>query len=75
MTIQRYIDDLVECKLIDEKIGRLYVEGYEKARFSEEETGEEQYKEFMKLVAVLLRMIRKNEVHYQDETKNKGEMI
>ncbi|CAG8467048.1 6615_t:CDS:2 [Paraglomus occultum] len=69
MTIQRYIDYLVECRLIDKRIGRLYVEGYEKARFSEEETGEEHYKEFMRLVAVLLRMIRKNEVYYKSEIK------
>ena len=73
MTTQRYIDYLVECKLIDKIIGRLYVEGYERARFSEEETGEEHYKEFMRLVAVLLRMIRKNEIYYKSEIKEEVE--
>ncbi|KAG9290727.1 hypothetical protein G9A89_011690 [Geosiphon pyriformis] len=57
ISIQRYIDFLIEHNMIDRRIGHLYIEGYERARFSDDEFSEQQYTEFMKLVTVLLRMI------------------
>jgi len=55
MSVQRYIDFLVEHGIIDRELGHAYVEGYEQARFSDEEFPEERYTEFMKLVIQLLR--------------------
>ncbi|PKY44250.1 hypothetical protein RhiirA4_513110 [Rhizophagus irregularis] len=55
MSVQRYIDFLVEHGIIDRELGNAYVEGYERARFSDEEVPEEQYIKFMKLVIQLLR--------------------
>ncbi|CAG8432878.1 4707_t:CDS:10 [Diversispora eburnea] len=50
MSVKRFIEFLVENKAIDYNLGYAYVEGYEKARFSEDEILEENYTEFMKLV-------------------------
>ncbi|CAI2164810.1 300_t:CDS:2 [Funneliformis geosporum] len=55
MSVQRYIDFLIEHKKIDRELGHAYVEGYERARFSDDEVPEEQYIKFMKLVLQLLR--------------------
>ncbi|CAG8651486.1 13053_t:CDS:2, partial [Acaulospora colombiana] len=57
MSVQRFIDFLIEHKIIDRNLGHAYVEGYEMARFSDEEIPEEQYTEFMKLVLQLLRKL------------------
>ncbi|CAG8538113.1 4119_t:CDS:2, partial [Funneliformis mosseae] len=56
MSVQRYIDFLIEHK-IDRELGHAYVEGYERARFSDDEVPEEQYIKFMKLVLQLLRQL------------------
>ncbi|CAG8446967.1 16824_t:CDS:2, partial [Acaulospora morrowiae] len=61
MSAQRFIDFLIENKAIDRNLGHAYVEGYERARFSDEEIPEEQYTEFMKLVVQLLRKLGFNE--------------
>ncbi|RIA98504.1 hypothetical protein C1645_812560 [Glomus cerebriforme] len=55
MSVQRYINFLIEHNIIDRELGHAYVEGYERARFSDEEVPEEQYTKFMKLVIQLLR--------------------
>jgi hypothetical protein len=57
MSVQRYVDFLTEHEIIDRKLGLAYVEGYERARFSDEEVPEEQYTEFMKIVIQLLRQL------------------
>ena len=57
MSVQRYIDFLMEHEIIDRELGHAYVEGYERARFSDEEVPEEQYTKFMKLVIQLLRQL------------------
>ena len=56
MSVQRYIDFLIENK-IDRELGHAYIEGYERARFSDDEVPEEQYIKFMKLVLQLLRQL------------------
>ncbi|RHZ77636.1 hypothetical protein Glove_174g121 [Diversispora epigaea] len=55
MSVKRFIEFLVENRAIDYNLGYAYVEGYEKARFSEDEILEENYTEFMKVVFNLLR--------------------
>ncbi|CAG8538519.1 19344_t:CDS:2, partial [Dentiscutata erythropus] len=60
MSVQRYIDLLIEHRVIDRGLGHAYVEGYERARFSEDEVPQEQYTEFMKLVLQLLRRLGYN---------------
>ncbi|CAG8598258.1 11411_t:CDS:2, partial [Scutellospora calospora] len=57
MSVQRYIDLLIEHKAIDRGLGHAYVESYERARFSEDEVSQKQYTEFMKLVLQLLRRL------------------
>ncbi|CAG8792444.1 32199_t:CDS:2, partial [Racocetra persica] len=60
MSVQRYIDLLIEHRVIDRGLGHAYVEGYERARFSEDEVSQEQYTQFMKLVFQLLRRLGYN---------------
>ncbi|CAG8572735.1 10790_t:CDS:2 [Cetraspora pellucida] len=60
MSVQRYIDFLIEHRAIDRGLGHAYVECYERARFSEDEISQEQYTEFMKLVLQLLRRLGYN---------------
>ncbi|RIB01749.1 hypothetical protein C2G38_2126839 [Gigaspora rosea] len=60
MSVQRYIDLLIEHRAIDRNLGHAYVEGYERARFSEDEIHQEHYTEFMKLVLQLLRRLGYN---------------
>ncbi|CAH1765990.1 7367_t:CDS:2 [Entrophospora sp. SA101] len=57
MSVKRYIDFLIESKVIDDTLGHAYVERYEWARFSNDEIPEEKYREFMKIVLRLLRQL------------------
>ncbi|CAG8459631.1 1473_t:CDS:2 [Ambispora leptoticha] len=59
MSIHRYIEFLIEHNVVDRQIGCLYIEGYERARFGEDEFTEQQFTEFYKIVTVLLGMIKK----------------
>lgn len=49
MSVKRFIEFLIENSAIDCSLGRVYIEIYEKARFSEDEIPEEKYTEFMKV--------------------------
>ncbi|CAG8447996.1 11826_t:CDS:2 [Ambispora gerdemannii] len=59
LSVHRYIEFLIEYNVVDRQIGYLYIEGYERARFGEDEFTEQQFTEFYKIVTVLLEMIKR----------------
>ncbi|KAH6568954.1 hypothetical protein BASA62_005147 [Batrachochytrium salamandrivorans] len=57
MTGRMYLLFLSDREVVSEDIAQLYIERYEKIRFSDEEMDENDYREFMKLFTALVRSI------------------
>lgn len=59
MTFRRYLEYLVSIQVIErEEIARYYIDRYEYARFCDAELSTAEYKEAMKLFALLLRELK-----------------
>ncbi|KAG2227312.1 hypothetical protein INT45_004267 [Circinella minor] len=54
---RQYIEYLIQRNLVDAQIGRVYVEGYEQARFSRVPVNQEAFKNIMTHLAVVLRQM------------------
>ncbi|KAJ3018691.1 hypothetical protein HKX48_002734 [Thoreauomyces humboldtii] len=52
---RRHIHLLIHHGFVHPDIGRYYVDGYEQLRFARREASETEYREFMKLVAMILK--------------------
>ncbi|KAI8100078.1 uncharacterized protein BX664DRAFT_322804 [Halteromyces radiatus] len=57
ITIRHYIEFLMQQELMDIDFGRIYLEGYEKARFSEHAPTEQEYLDIMKHLAAILNQM------------------
>ncbi|KAK9766818.1 hypothetical protein K7432_003809 [Basidiobolus ranarum] len=54
ITVSQYMEFLSHHGYVDKRITEAYADGYERARFGEDEWSEEEYTDFMKLVSLLL---------------------
>ncbi|KAI7872454.1 hypothetical protein BDF14DRAFT_1697521, partial [Spinellus fusiger] len=52
--VRQYMEFLMQRKLVDFQLGRVYLEGYERARFSCYPMSQEEYLDIMKHLAVML---------------------
>jgi hypothetical protein len=57
IAIRHYIEFLMQQELMDSDFGRVYLEGYEKARFSEHAPTEQEYLDIMKHLAAILNQM------------------
>ncbi|KAI8337478.1 hypothetical protein BC941DRAFT_513332 [Chlamydoabsidia padenii] len=57
IAIRHYIEFLMQQNLMDSDFGRIYLEGYEKARFSEHAPTEQEYLDIMKHLAAILNQM------------------
>ncbi|ORZ25363.1 hypothetical protein BCR42DRAFT_400002 [Absidia repens] len=57
IAIRHYIEFLMQQELMDIDFGRIYLEGYEKARFSEHAPTEQEYLDVMKHLAAILNQM------------------
>lgn len=54
MSVRQYIQFLIQQNFIDEQLGQVYVEGYERARFGQTRVSQEEYLDIMKHLAAIL---------------------
>ncbi|KAL1916107.1 uncharacterized protein VTP21DRAFT_6111 [Calcarisporiella thermophila] len=73
MSVRHYLEHLIENGLVDSRVGLLYVEGYERARFGAEEWTEVEYTRFMKLLTLLLADMGGVEEEANGEGRSWGE--
>ncbi|KAI9013860.1 hypothetical protein CLU79DRAFT_768289 [Phycomyces nitens] len=52
--VRQYIEFLMHHNLVDPQLGRVYLEGYERARFSPDQVSQAEYLDIMKHLAVML---------------------
>ena len=54
-SVRRYVEFLIDHKVVHKEVGRYYVEKYEHVQFSDEELSESEYRDFMKVLSLVLK--------------------
>ncbi|KAI8388477.1 uncharacterized protein BYT42DRAFT_543771 [Radiomyces spectabilis] len=73
VSIHQYIEFLIQQDLVDSHLGRVYLQGYERARFSAMPLTQEEYMDIMKhLAAILHHMDYRLDHHSYDQDTHRG---